>query len=221
MTFSASATTAGPMPSPAITPIRCATRTPRTRKTARWAVRTAQTRVGSALHDDDDLAETHRSDSSIGVMSDTRELSRETFERLNAELEQLTTEGRIDIAQKIEAARALGDLSENGDYHAAKDQQGKMEARIRQIKGILQDVAIVEAQSDGKVGVQSVVAIEFAPGEEPERYLVGHIAEQRDGVDVLSPESPLGSQLLGKKAGESATYEVNGRQLTVKVVSVE
>src|SRR3954468_7319185 len=111
-------------------------------------------------------------------MADNRELSREAFERLNAELEQLTTEGRIDIAQKIEAARALGDLSENGDYHAAKDQQGKMEARIRQFKGILQDFTIVEAPSDGTVSVQSVVAIEFAPGEEPEKFLVGHIAEQ-------------------------------------------
>jgi transcription elongation factor GreA len=155
-------------------------------------------------------------------MAETRELSRETYERLQAELEELTGAGRIDIAQKIEAARALGDLSENGDYHAAKDQQGKMEARIRQIQGILQDVSIVEqVASDGTVVVGSVVAIEFGPGEAPERYLVGHIEERREGLEVLSPESPLGSTLLGKRAGDAATYEVKGNELSVRIVSVE
>ena len=155
-------------------------------------------------------------------MSDTRELSRETYERLNAELEQLTGEGRIDIAQKIEAARALGDLSENGDYHAAKDQQGKMEARIRQIQGILLDCVVVEERpSDGSVVVGSVVALEFGPGEEPELFLVGHIEERREGMEVLSPQSPLGAELLGKRAGDEAIYEVKGNKLTVKIVSVE
>jgi transcription elongation factor GreA len=155
-------------------------------------------------------------------MADTRELSREAYERLTAELEQLTTEGRIDIAQKIEAARALGDLSENGDYHAAKDQQGKMEARIRQIQGIMQNAVVVEdRQSDGSVTIGSIVLIEFGPGEEPERYLVGHIEERREGYEVLSPESPLGSQLLGKRAGDEAVYEVKGNRLTVTIASVE
>jgi transcription elongation factor GreA len=155
-------------------------------------------------------------------MSETRELSRETYERLTAELEELTGAGRIDIAQKIEAARALGDLSENGDYHAAKDQQGKMEARIRQIQGILLDAVVVEArESDGSVAVGSTVGIVFDEGEEPERYFVGHIEERPEGLDVLSPDSPLGSQLLGKRAGDDASYEVKGNKLTVKIVSVE
>lgn len=155
-------------------------------------------------------------------MSDTRELSREAFERLSAELEHLTTEGRIDIAQKIETARALGDLSENGDYHAAKEQQGKMEARIRQIKGILLDAKIVETRAfDGTVAVGSVVGIEFSPGEDPERFLVGHIEERQEGLEILSPESPLGSHLLGKRAGDQATYEVKGNRLSVTIVSVE
>src|SRR3954463_4677651 len=159
------------MPSPPMTPTRCAMSKllPRTGKTAPRAVRTAQTRVGPALHDDDDgggLAETHRCDSSIEVMADTRELSRETYDRLRAELEELTGAGRIDIAQKIEAARALGDLSENGDYHAAKDQQGKMEARIRQIQGILLDARVVEnVPSDGSVVTGSVGGVRFVEGE--------------------------------------------------------
>ena len=154
-------------------------------------------------------------------MAETRELSREAYERLRAELDELTGAGRIDIAQKIEAARALGDLSENGDYHAAKDQQGKMEARIRQIQGILLDVSIVEqVVSDGSIVVGSVVGIEFTPGD-VERYLVGHIEERREGLDVLSPESPLGAELLGKRAGDEATYEVKGNKLAVKIASVE
>ena len=154
-------------------------------------------------------------------MAETRELSREAYERLHAELEELTGAGRIDIAQKIEAARALGDLSENGDYHAAKDQQGKMEARIRQIQGILLDATIVEERaSDGTVIVGSVVAIDFGGGD-VERYLVGHIEERREGLDILSPESPLGAELLGKRAGDDATYEVKGNKLTVTITSVE
>jgi len=157
-------------------------------------------------------------------MAETRELSRETYERLQAELEELTGAGRIDIAQKIEAARALGDLSENGDYHAAKDQQGKMEARIRQIQGILLDATIVEDRAnDGTVTVGSVVTIAFDPDDptEVEKYLVGHIEERHEEHDVLSPESPLGSSLLGKSSGDMATYEVNGNALTVKILSVE
>jgi transcription elongation factor GreA len=157
-------------------------------------------------------------------MAETRELSRDTYERLKAELEQLTGEGRIDIAQKIEAARALGDLSENGDYHAAKDQQGKMEARIRQIQGILLDATIVEERpSDGSVVVGSVVTIAFDPDDptDVEKYLVGHIEERHDEHDVLSPESPLGSALLGMRAGDTTTYEVNGNKLTVTILSVE
>ena len=160
-------------------------------------------------------------DSSIGVMAETRELSRDTYERLQAELEELRGAGRIDIAQKIEAARALGDLSENGDYHAAKDQQGKMEARIRQIQGILLDAVEVESGAgDGSVTVGSVVGIDFGDGD-VEKYLVGHIEERHDEHEVLSPDSPLGSSLLGKRADDTAAYEVNGNTLTVTIVSVE
>ncbi|HEX4906068.1 MAG TPA: GreA/GreB family elongation factor, partial [Acidimicrobiales bacterium] len=124
-------------------------------------------------------------------------------------------------AQKIEAARALGDLSENGDYHAAKDQQGKMEARIRQIQGILQDAIVVEDRpSDGSVVVGSVVGIDFGGGD-VEKYLVGHIEERHDELEVLSPDSPLGEALMGKRVGDSAEYEVSGRTLTVQIASVD
>ena len=75
----------------------------------------------------------------------TPQLSRAAFDRLQAEFDDLTTRGRIEVAQKIEAARMIGDLSENGDYHAAKDEQGHMEGRIRQLEHLLENAEIIEA----------------------------------------------------------------------------
>lgn len=149
-------------------------------------------------------------------------LSRHAYERLQAELEDLTTRGRVEIAHAIETARALGDLSENGDYHAAKDAQGKMEARVRELQFILRNAKVVEggASDDGKVAVGSVVAIRYEGEAEAEEYLVGSIEEKREGVAVISPGSPLGRALLGRAAGETVQYEAPGGLLSVEVVSV-
>ncbi|MCU1490290.1 MAG: GreA/GreB family elongation factor [Acidimicrobiaceae bacterium] len=149
-------------------------------------------------------------------------LSAEAHARLAAELEDLTTRGRIDIARQIEAARALGDLSENGDYHAAKDSQGKMEARIRQIQAMLDSAVIVEHEaSDGTVETGAVVAIRYEGDDEVEPYLVGSIEERREGVSVISPGSPLGQALLGRRAGETIEYEAPNGKLRVEIVSVD
>jgi transcription elongation factor GreA len=154
-------------------------------------------------------------------MADRQELSPTAYTRLHAELTELTGEGRIDIANKIETARALGDLSENGDYHAAKEQQGQMEARIRQLQGILQDATVVEnSADDGTVGVGSVVEIRFSGDDDTETYLVGHIEERHATYEVVSPGSPLGSALVGRVAGEKTKYEVNGNSIDVEIVSV-
>jgi len=154
-------------------------------------------------------------------MSQVQELSRVAYDRLRAELDQLTTEGRIDIARKIEAARALGDLSENGDYHAAKDQQGKMEARIRQLTAVLQDAVVVDERPVGdSVAVGTVVAIRFQGEEDVERFLVGSIEERDDDLEVVSPQSPLGSAVIGAKPGEVRTYEVSGQTLQVEIVGI-
>ncbi|HWH34860.1 MAG TPA: transcription elongation factor GreA [Acidimicrobiales bacterium] len=156
-------------------------------------------------------------------MAEVHELSRATYERLRAELEELTGAGRIDIAHKIEAARALGDLSENGDYHAAKEQQGKMEARIRQIAGLLEDAVVVdtEATDTSRVGVGTVVTLRFEGDDGTERFLVGSIEERHDEAEVLSPGSPLGRAVLGATAGDHRTYEVNGNQLGIHIVGIE
>jgi transcription elongation factor GreA len=156
------------------------------------------------------------------TMSET-ELTQETYDRLSSELEDLTTRGRIDIARAIEAARALGDLSENGDYHAAKDAQGKMEARVRQLQAMLEDAKIVEpsGSASGAVATGSVVGIRYEGDDDIERYLVGSIEERRADIAVMSPGSPLGQALIGHKPGDSVEYEAPNGKLRVEVVSVE
>ena len=98
-------------------------------------------------------------------------LSPATYDRLQAELEDLKTRGRVEIARHIEAARALGDLSENGDYHAAKDSQGKMEARIRQLEAILNDAEVVEGGGPAdEVATGVTVRLRYVGDDEVERY---------------------------------------------------
>ena len=154
-------------------------------------------------------------------MSDTQ-LSAEAYERLRAEREDLATRGRVEIARAIEAARAMGDLSEHGDYHAAKDAQGKMEARIRQLDQLLAKATIVDddAGSAGTVEPGSVVALRYQGDDDVERFLIGSIEERREGVSVVSSASPLGRALLGRRAGDVVEYEAPSGVLKVEVVDV-
>jgi transcription elongation factor GreA len=151
------------------------------------------------------------------------QLSRVAYDRLQAELDDLTTRGRVDIATAIERARELGDLSENGDYHAAKDEQGKMEARIRQLQAMLKNAEIVDskAESGGTVAAGTVVTIRYEGDDDTERYLIGSIEERRDDVSVISPGSPLGQVLVGRSTGDVIEYEAPGGSLKVEVVAVD
>jgi transcription elongation factor GreA len=155
-------------------------------------------------------------------MAEIHRLTQDTYDRLQAELEDLRTRGRIDIARAIEAARALGDLSENGDYHAAKDAQGKMEARIRQLEAMLADAEVVDgsAGSNGEVTTGVVVALRYVGDEDIERYLIGSIEERQEGVAVVSPNSPLGLALMGHLAGDRVSYEAPSGPLEVEIVGV-
>jgi transcription elongation factor GreA len=149
-------------------------------------------------------------------------LTPETYARLQAELEDLTTRGRVEIAQAIESARALGDLSENGDYHAAKDSQGKMESRIRQLQALLKDAEVVEVAdtSDGTVTQGVVVTLRYEGDDTTQDYFVGSIEERRGDMPVVSPSAPLGQALLGKSAGNTVSYEAPGGVLQVEIVKV-
>jgi len=145
----------------------------------------------------------------------THQLSRATFDRLKAEFDDLTTRGRIEVAEKIERAREEGDLRENAGYHAAKDEQGHMEGRIRQLEHMLEHAEIVDDQ---------FVYTILYDGDSPdmaERYVVGHVEELIDGADVISASSPLGSALEGATAGQQVTYQAPNGALTVTVLTVE
>ena len=155
-------------------------------------------------------------------MAEAQQLSQAAYDRLKTEHDDLTTRGRIDIARKIEAARELGDLSENGDYHAAKEEQGKMEGRIMHLARILEDAEIVDSTGGDNVGTGAIVSIVFDGDDEVEKYLVGSIEEQRDDVTVVSPGSPMGAALLGAAVGDEVEYEApTGAMLKVKVVEIE
>ncbi len=150
-------------------------------------------------------------------------LTAETQLRLQGELEDLTTRGRVEIAQAIETARALGDLSENGDYHAAKDSQGKMESRIRQLTALLKNVELVETGGgDGTVAAGGTVTLRYEGDDEDDvqRFFVGSIEEHHDGMSVVSPSAPLGLALLGHKAGETVEYKAPAGPLRVVIVKV-
>ena len=149
-------------------------------------------------------------------------LTQEAYDRLSNELEELSGPARIEIAKRIEAAREEGDLKENGGYHAAKDEQGKIEARIRQLTQLLRTAQVGETpESHGVVEPGVVVTALVAGGEE--RFLLGsrEIAGNAD-LDVYSEQSPLGAAIIGLKIGEKTTYTApNGRDITVEVTNVE
>jgi transcription elongation factor GreA len=148
-------------------------------------------------------------------------LTQEAYDRLNGELEQLSGPGRTELAKKIEEARLEGDLRENGGYHAAKDEQGKQEARIRQLRQLLESAQVGEAptSSDGSITPGMVVTVELA-GDEM-RFLLGSREVAGDTeLDVYSEKSPLGSAILGHQVGASVSYTApNGRDIPVRILS--
>ena len=155
-------------------------------------------------------------------MADTVHLSQDAFDRLKTEHDDLVTRGRLDIARKIETARELGDLSENGDYHAAKEEQGKMEGRIAHLANIIENAEIVESSATDVVSAGVVVGIRYEGDDTVERYLLGSIEERTDeGIEVMSPGSPLGEALIGRRVGETVEYQTpTGATLKVAIASV-
>lgn len=149
-------------------------------------------------------------------------LTQEAYDRLANELEQLLTVARHDIAKRIQEAREEGDLKENGGYHAAKEEQGKIEARIARLEDILVSSVVGEAPvTDGVVQQGTVVTLTLNGSEN--KFLLGS-AEIGGGTDitVYSPDSPIGKAILGRKVGEELSYLApNGRQIAVQILAVE
>jgi transcription elongation factor GreA len=138
--------------------------------------------------------------------------------KLQAEYEELTTAGRLHIEDRIAEARSHGDLRENADYDAAKNEQGLMEARIRQLKHLLENAEVREAEDTGRVEVGSIVRV--TNGDLDLEVLVATSENRVSGVQTAAPDGPLGSALLGAAVGEQVTYEAPGGTFTYTVESI-
>jgi transcription elongation factor GreA len=158
-------------------------------------------------------------------MSETPEatwLTQEAYDRLASELEYLLTVARQDIAKKIQEAREEGDLKENGGYHAAKEEQGKIEARAARLENILANAVVGEARESNGVVEQGTVIKLKMNGSEME-FLLGsaEIAEGSD-IEVYSPDSPIGTAIMGAKVGDTVSFFApNGKEREIKILEVK
>ena len=151
-------------------------------------------------------------------------LTEEAHDRLVTSLATMKGATRAGIVAKIEAARDEGDLKENGGYHAAKEEQGKLEARIRQLTALLRDVRVAAVPAGDVVQEGCVVGVDYGDGD-VERFLFANRENATDEggrigeLDVYSPESPLGQAITGRRAGDVVVF--GPRSISVTVVSLE
>lgn len=149
-------------------------------------------------------------------------LTQDAFDRLKAELDHLSGEGRTEISRRIESAREEGDLRENGGYHAAKEEQGKIEARIRVLTELLRHSVVGEApESTGVVAPGTLITAAILGTERT--FLIGsrEIVGDSD-IEVYSEGSPLGTAIIGMKVGDETSYTApNGKSIDVKIIKVE
>jgi transcription elongation factor GreA len=151
-------------------------------------------------------------------------LTQDAYDRLHAELEELSVNGRHEIAKRIESAREEGDLKENGGYHAAREEQGKQENRIRYLQQLLRDAKVGGAPKSDAVAAGTVVTVQFDDDkDDTETFLLGsrEISSTTE-LTVYSPESALGKAILGAHPGDTVTYTApSGAEVKVTVISFE
>ena len=149
-------------------------------------------------------------------------LTQASFDRLTAELAELSGPRRDEVVARIAQAREEGDLKENGGYHAAKEEQGKIEARIRQLTVLLRTAEVGHPTGASDVVAAGTVVTASVAGNEM-RFLLGSREMAGDsGLDVYSDSSPLGAAILGAKVGDTVSYTApNGRAIEVRIVQVE
>ena len=148
-------------------------------------------------------------------------LTQAAYDRLQAELEELSGPVRVEVVKRIEAAREEGDLRENGGYHAAKEEQGKLEARIRQLQELLRTAKVGETtMASGVAGPGMVVEVRFVGEDETERFLIGSREDSaRADIEVYSAQSPIGRALTGHKVGETVSYETpTGKTMSLEIL---
>jgi transcription elongation factor GreA len=152
-------------------------------------------------------------------------LTQDAYDKLKSELENLKGPVRQAIIERISSARDEGDLKENGGYHAAREEQGKTEARIRQLEDMLRRAEVGETPADdGVVEPGMKVTYKFVGDDDTEVFLLGarEMEDTTDGLTVYSPQSPLGQAIIGSKVGDTVAYEApNGKELKVEIVDAK
>jgi transcription elongation factor GreA len=153
--------------------------------------------------------------------TESTQLSAAAHERLESELEHRSGQLRREISERIERARELGDLKENADYDAAKNEQGLNEARVRQLEAMLRDAVIVEGGGGDVVEAGVIVEVRIEGDDDTQTYLIGSIEERHDRYDVLSTSAPMGQAILNRRVGDTVSYETpRGKALDVEIVSI-
>lgn len=148
-------------------------------------------------------------------------LSPEAHTRLVAELEERTTTRKLELSLAIERAREHGDIKENADYDAAKNEQGINAARVRQLEQMLANAVVIDSSTAGDiVEAGTVVDLRYKGDDDIVTYLVGSIEERNEKYDVLSTNSPIGTAILGKRAGDAVTYQGPKREMSVAIVAI-
>ena len=147
-------------------------------------------------------------------------LTSEGFLKLEEEVDNLKKVERPRIIKAIKEARAQGDLSENAEYSAARDEQGKLESRIKEIEYTLEHAVIIENNNDGKVAVGSVVTIKYDDDGEEEEYSIVGTNEADPFLNKISNESPIAVAIMGKKQGDAALVESHNGNFSIKIVKV-
>lgn len=155
-------------------------------------------------------------------MAETTWLSQESYDRLSAELEELKTTGRTEIAEKIEEARSEGDLRENGGYHAAREEQSKMEGRIQELEYLLEHAEVGDAPTEVDEVAPGLVITAKINGDKRKFLLGSREAAEFVDIEVFPESAPLGTAIMGLKKGDKASYTApNGKEFEVEVVKIE
>ena len=149
-----------------------------------------------------------------------QELTREGYDKLAAELEHLKTDGRKEAAENIKEARSHGDLSENAEYDEAKNDQGRLEARITELEGILKDAIIISDAAAGLIHVGSVITLKDLDDDEEDDYVILGENESSSDENYISAESPAGKVLMGKQAGDTVVVDAPGGQISYQIVKI-
>jgi transcription elongation factor GreA len=148
-------------------------------------------------------------------------LTKEGLSELQEELKDLKENKRPEVINQIKEARAQGDLSENAEYHAAKDKQGQIEARIKELEYLIDNATIISSTKSSTVKIGSTVEIEYVDDKETDTYQIVGSTEADPFENKISNESPIAVAIIGKKVGDTVSIESPNGNYDIKIVSIK